>query len=272
MNTREVILRIILTTAVLVFFASDFAFIRKSFAAETNPIGITILYDNYVFREGTKAGWGFSCLVDHPEKRILFDTGNQCTTLFHNMKELGVSPTEVDLVVISHVHRTHAGGLCRFLEHNNKATVYMPASCPQHLVNQVNYAEGSPIRVDGPREIGEGVFLTGEMGSGTKEQSLILNTPQGLVIITGCAHPGIVSILEKAKEILPNRIYLVLGGCHLLGKSEEEIDKIMAEFRGLKVMKVGPTACTGHKNIQSFREEYGDAFVPMGVGRILRIE
>jgi 7,8-dihydropterin-6-yl-methyl-4-(beta-D-ribofuranosyl)aminobenzene 5'-phosphate synthase len=272
MNTRGVISRIVLITAVLVFFASGFAPIRESLAAETNPIGITILYDNYVFREGTKAGWGFSCLVEHPEKRVLFDTGNQCTTLFHNMNELGVSPTEVDLVVVSHAHRTHAGGLCRFLEQNKRATVYMPASCPQHLANRVNYAGGSTVRVREPREICEGVFLTGEMGSGTKEQSLILVTPQGLVIITGCAHPGIVNILEKAKEILPNRIYLVLGGFHLIGKSEEEIDKIMADFRRLKVMKVGPTACTGHKNIRSFREAYGDGFVQMGVGRTLEIQ
>jgi 7,8-dihydropterin-6-yl-methyl-4-(beta-D-ribofuranosyl)aminobenzene 5'-phosphate synthase len=272
MNTREVITRIILITAVVVFFASGFAPVRESLAAKTNPIGITILYDNHVFRDGTKTGWGFSCLVEHPEKAILFDTGNQPTTLFRNMNALGVSPTEVDLVVVSHVHRTHAGGLCRFLEQNNKVSVYMPTSCPQYLANQVNYAGSSTIRVDEPRKICEGVFLTGEMGNGTKEQSLILNTPQGLVIITGCAHPGIVNILEKAKEILPNRIYLVLGGFHLLGKSEEEIDKIMAEFRGLKVIKVGPTACTGQKNIESFREEYGDGFVRMGVGRTLRIE
>jgi 7,8-dihydropterin-6-yl-methyl-4-(beta-D-ribofuranosyl)aminobenzene 5'-phosphate synthase len=272
MNTRNLISRIILVPAGLVFVISVFAFIQKPLAAERNPITITILYDNDVARQGTEPGWGFSCLVEAPEETILFDTGSQCTKLFRNMNELGVNPQDVDQVVISQEHSTPAGGLCPFLEKNHKVTVYVPASFSGHRVREVEYAGAGVQRVDAPVEICEDAFLTGEMGARTKEQSLILNTPQGLVVITGCAHPGIVSILERARQILPNRIYLVLGGFHLLGKSKEDMDKIMAGFRRLGVMRVAPTACTGHRNMELFREEFGDGFVRVGVGRTLKIQ
>lgn len=269
---RGLISRIILIVVGLIFMTSVLAPIEKPLAAEARQIRISILYDHYVFLEGTKAGWGFSCLVEGPEKTILFDAGNQCTTLFHNVNKLGVTSKDVDLVVVSHKHRTHTGGLCPFLEQNKRVTVYVPASGTDYLVKEVERTGARAKRVDEPIEICEDAFLTGEMGFRTKEQSLILNTAQGLVVVTGCAHPGIIKTLERAKAMLSNRIYLALGGFHLLGKSEEEIGKIITEFRRLKVMKVGPTACTGHRNIELFREEYGDAFVQMGVGKTLRIE
>ena len=127
------------------------------------------------------------------------------------------------------------------------------------------------IPVDKPVEICKNVFLTGEMGSRVIEQSLVVNTDRGMIVITGCAHPGIVEILKKAKEIIDNDIYLVLGGFHLLEKSEKEIQEIIKKFKKLGVQRVGATHCTGDKAISLFKRAFGDNYVQMGVGKVVRI-
>ena len=104
-----------------------------------------------------------------------------------------------------------------------------------------------------------------EMG----EQSLIVNTSQGLIVITGCSHPGIVNVLKRAKMIVNRKVYLVFGGFHLKENSDEEIMEIVSDLKDLGVLKVGPTHCTGDKAIELFKKEYGDDFVQMGVGRVI---
>lgn len=243
----------------------------NSYGPEENPITITTIYDNYIFSEGLKTDWGFSCIIKGTEKTILFDTGTKSDILFHNINKLNVNPKDVELVAISHIHGDHTGGLFAFLDENNKVTVYLPASFPDEFVSRVEKAGAKVVPVDKSVEICKGVSLTGEMGVQIKEQSLILNTSKGLVVITGCAHPGIVDIVKKAKEVVDKKIYLVCGGFHLLSKSEDEVKEIISEFKDLGVMKVGATHCTGDKAIELFKEAYKDNFVQMGVGKVIRI-
>lgn len=236
---------------------------------ESGSIKITILYDNYCALEGTKTDWGFSCLVEGADKTILFDTGTQGDILWHNIKALKVDIDKVDLIVISHMHGDHTGGLNSVLEKNPRVTVYLPASAPEAFVQGVQKAGASVERAKDPQEISRNVYLTGEMRGPANEQSLFLETSQGLVIVTGCAHPGIVSIIKKAMEIIPKKPYAVLGGFHLGGKSKEEILAIIQEFRKAGVSKCGPTHCTGDQAIGLFKEEYGQDFLAMGTGRVL---
>jgi 7,8-dihydropterin-6-yl-methyl-4-(beta-D-ribofuranosyl)aminobenzene 5'-phosphate synthase len=243
----------------------------NSYGPEENPITITTIYDNYIFNEGPKTDWGFSCIIKGTEKTILFDTGTKSDILFHNINKLNVNPKDVELVAISHIHGDHTGGLFAFLDENNKVTVYLPASFPDEFVSRVEKAGAKVVPVDKSVEICKGVSLTGEMGIQIKEQSLILNTSKGLVVITGCAHPGIVDIVKRAKEVVDKKIYLVCGGFHLMNKSEDEVKEIIREFKVLGVMKVGATHCTGDKAIELFKEAYKENFVQMGVGKIIRI-
>jgi 7,8-dihydropterin-6-yl-methyl-4-(beta-D-ribofuranosyl)aminobenzene 5'-phosphate synthase len=243
----------------------------NSYGPEENPITITTIYDNYIFNEGPKTDWGFSCIIKGTEKTILFDTGTKSDILFHNINKLNVNPKDVELVAISHIHGDHTGGLFAFLDENNKVTVYLPASFPDEFVSRVEKAGAKVVPVDKSVEICKGIFLTGEMGIQIKEQSLILNTSKGLVVITGCAHPGIVDIVKRAKEVVDKKIYLVCGGFHLMNKSEDEVKEIIREFKDLGVMKVGATHCTGDKAIELFKEAYKENFVQMGVGKIIRI-
>jgi len=91
---------------------------------------ITIIYDNEVWKEGLRADWGFSCLVEAYNKKILFDTGANGSILLDNMRKLDINPTEIDDVFISHAHWDHTGGLLDFLG-INPAKVYIPFSCQE---------------------------------------------------------------------------------------------------------------------------------------------
>lgn len=235
------------------------------------PIKFTILYDNYLFKEGTKADWGFSCLIEGTEKTILFDTGTHSEILLHNVAQLGVNLKKVDQIVISHNHGDHTGGLFSVLDIKHDIPVYLPVSFPSDFVSRVENKKAKVISVDKPLEICSDVYLTGEMGDRIKEQSLIINTSKGLVIVTGCSHQGIVNILKRAQEMFDKQIYLVFGGFHLMAKSDAELKEIIHSFKEIGVMKCGATHCTGDKAIAMFKEAYGKDYVPMGTGKVLEI-
>jgi 7,8-dihydropterin-6-yl-methyl-4-(beta-D-ribofuranosyl)aminobenzene 5'-phosphate synthase len=232
---------------------------------------ITVLYDNYVFAEGTKADWGFACLIEGTEKTILFDTGGKPEVLMHNVEQLKVDLQQVDLIAISHNHWDHTGGLLKVLEKRPNVDVYLPYSFPYSFVRQVEGAGARVVPVKESRKLCNNIFLTGEMGDEIKEQSLILDTPKGLVIVTGCSHQGIVNILKRAKEILHKNIFLVFGGFHLMGHSPAQVEEIIREFKKLGVEKCGATHCTGDEAIRMFREAYGKNYVRIGAGRVLKM-
>jgi 7,8-dihydropterin-6-yl-methyl-4-(beta-D-ribofuranosyl)aminobenzene 5'-phosphate synthase len=237
--------------------------------AGEGDIKITILYDNTAAVPATEADWGFACLVEGMEKTILFDTGTKPEVFFHNVEALDVDLAAVDLVVISHEHGDHTGSLARVLEQHPGLPVYHPVSFSDQFVSLVATRGGTSIPVAEPIEIIPDVSLTGQMGGDIKEQSLILRTGDGLVVITGCSHPGIVEILERTKQILDEDIFMVFGGFHLMRHSDEQMNAIIESFKRLGVQKCGATHCTGEHQITMLQDAYGDNFVPMGTGRVL---
>jgi len=238
---------------------------------EKKSIKFTILYDNYVFKEGTKSDWGFSCLIEGTEKTILFDTGGKSDVLFHNIDQLKVNLSEVEQIVISHIHWDHTGGLLSVLDKNPDVQVYLPISFPKDFVKKVESKKARVVSVDEPLEICKNVFLTGEMGDQIKEQSLIVNTSKGLIVVTGCSHQGIVNIIKRAKEMLNKDVCLVFGGFHLMRHSDEDVKNIIKQFKDLGVVKCGATHCTGDRAIELFKKAYGKNYVPMGTGKVLKI-
>jgi 7,8-dihydropterin-6-yl-methyl-4-(beta-D-ribofuranosyl)aminobenzene 5'-phosphate synthase len=236
--------------------------------AGSRAIQITVLYDNYTLSERCRTGWGFSCIITGTEKCILFDTGANADLLLENMDKLQVRAQDVNLVVISHDHPDHTVGLYSFLGRHSNALVYLPSTASAKLVQGVE-SRGAKIQMpDNALQICEGVHLTDSTFKGNVEQSLVLDTTEGLVVVTGCAHPGIVEIVKKAKQTLNKDVYLVLGGFHLLGLSDSQIQRIIQQLRDLGVRKVGPSHCTGERPIELFKQEYREDFVPIGVGRI----
>ncbi len=240
-------------------------------AQDADNYMVTILYDNTVSQEGLKSDWGFACTIEGAEKTILFDTGTKPEILYYNIEQLNIDINGIGQVILSHNHGDHSGGLLSFLEDNNDVTVYLPYTTPETFEEKVKKAGAEVRRENDPVEICENIYLTGEMGSRIKEQSFIFDTEAGLVVLTGCAHPGIVDIVKKAKEILNKDVYFVFGGFHLMQHSEEQVNSIISDFKDLGVKKVGATHCTGDKQIEMFRKAFGDNFVELGVGRIIEI-
>ena len=199
---------------------------------------LTIVYDNES-KPGLKSDWGFSCLIENTEK-ILFDTGADSEILLYNMKQLKINPKDIDVVVLSHNHWDHTGGLKGFMEANeNRAKIYQPRDFSK------------------PAKISQGICSTGALGMLIKEQSLVVNTKKGNIIIAGCAHPGLENIIDKAKEL--GRIYGIMGGFHGFSKLEklEEIELI------------APCHCTQHK--QEIKEKYSTNYKEIKAGSIIEI-
>ncbi|MBN2093438.1 MBL fold metallo-hydrolase, partial [candidate division KSB1 bacterium] len=232
--------------------------IQVSFAADAPAFKLTILYDNYITQPETKAEWGFAGLIEGGEKTILFDTGNSPEILTHNIKTLGIDLTRIDQIVISHTHQDHTGGLMTVLTKNPDVTVYLPNSFPMQFEQQIQQAGAKVIKVKESMEICQNVFSTGELGDVIPEQSLVMNLPQGLVVLTGCAHPGIVHITEKAKTLFRKEIYLLIGGFHLNRKSDTELKQIIDALKHLGVKYVAPTHCTGDAAISAFKQAFGE--------------
>jgi 7,8-dihydropterin-6-yl-methyl-4-(beta-D-ribofuranosyl)aminobenzene 5'-phosphate synthase len=240
----------------------------ESTLSSTESLTITIVYDNNPYDGRLKAAWGFAALVSYNDHILLFDTGGDGPTLIENMLTLQIDPIQIESVVLSHAHGDHTGGLSALLEHGTRPTVYLPPSLSATFKNQVSKTT-EVIEVTPGLSITEGVFTTGEMGRSTPEQALVIQTDQGLVIITGCAHPGIVEIVEQARTLMGGQVRLVLGGFHLRSKSETEIDGILRAFGLLGVEQVAPCHCTGDRAIAMFAAEYGENFVQAGVGKVI---
>jgi len=232
-----------------------------------NQIIITVIYDNYSASPDFRSDWGFSCLIEGKEKTILFDTGTNPDIFRDNLEKLEIDLRKIDMIVISHNHGDHTGGLPYLIRQKVMAPLYIPFSVKDEFSRQFPELSSILITVTDPVEICDGVYLTGEMGTGIKEQSLILETEEGLVIITGCSHPGIQHILHKTKEISEDPIHLVMGGFHMLNHSTAEIENIIEQFIHLGVIRSGPTHCTGDKAIQLFKKAYKTDFFKLGSGR-----
>jgi 7,8-dihydropterin-6-yl-methyl-4-(beta-D-ribofuranosyl)aminobenzene 5'-phosphate synthase len=232
-------------------------------------VTIIVTYDNNPYDDRLRTAWGFSCLIRLAERTILFDTGGDSSILLYNMKQLQIDPKEIDMVVLSHIHSDHVGGLSGILDQNSDVTVYVPASFPRSLKEEVRRYGAEVQEVEEPRELFDGVYTTGELNGGVREQSLIVSTDQGLVIITGCAHPGVLNVLRKAREIAGDKVHLVLGGFHLGGASASEIESIIDGFEQIGVTRVAPCHCSGDTARELFREHYGEGYIECGVGRTI---
>ena len=232
---------------------------------------IIVTYDNNPYKRGLETAWGFSCVVTGPEKTILFDTGGGGPLLMRNMEKLRIDPKKIDVIVLSHIHGDHVGGLNSFLERNSEVSVYVPKSFPKKFKDNVTAHGAKIIEVRKSLQIFKNLYSTGELGTWVYEQSLITHTDKGIIVITGCAHPGVVNIVSSAKGLIKDDVLLVVGGFHLMGESKGKIEKIISSFRKLAVRYVGPCHCSGDTARQLFAKEYQRYFIDVGVGKVINI-
>lgn len=227
----------------------------------------TIVYDNETLDPTLASAWGFACLVGDD---LLFDTGGDAQRLLVNMEKMGINPLGIGTVVLSHAHGDHTGGLGGLLNTGVRPTVYVPRSFSRRFKADVR-ALTALVEVEGPEEIRPGIHTTGEVGSRLVEQALAVETTSGVVVVTGCAHPGVVEMVRRAKESVGGEVALVMGGFHLGSARRRRVERIIADFRDLGVQQAAPCHCTGNRATRTFAKEYGDDFVKVGAGLVLTI-
>ncbi len=229
------------------------------------PVTFTVLFDDHAARPGVQAGHGFSCLVSGLEKTVLFDTGSHGDILLSNMKALMIEPGQIDAVVISHGHGDHTGGLVEFLGQNPAVSVYHPATCTGAFVRAAAEAGAALAPVEAAVAVCAGLFVTRPSGDPC-ESALLVETTRGRVLLTGCAHPGIVEMVKAASDLAGEPVRVVMGGFHLLSSSAGQVDRVVQGLKDLGVWSCGPAHCTGEAATTRMKEAFGAGAIEMGVG------
>ena len=233
-------------------------------------VQITVVCDNYEQVAGLETSWGFSCVIDTPQKSILFDTSGDGAILLSNLDKLDIAPQDIDMVVLSHDHWDHTGGVSDFLARNSQLPVYVVAAFSGGTKQLIEAAGGQLVEVSQPREIAPGVFSTGQVPGAPPEQALVVQTDDGLVVVTGCAHPGVVNMVKAAMKVCEGNVHLVMGGFHMMQMSSRQIHEVIDQLQELAVEQAAPCHCSGDQTRQLFAEELGEDFVKVGIGARLK--
>ncbi len=230
---------------------------------------ITYLYDNTTVTGGTKPDWGFSCLIQGNGKTVLFDTGANPDILRANIAALHLDPSLIQAVVFSHEHADHTGGI-EAIGKRPGLPAFFPATFGEAVRAAFTKQGFNLVPVSKATAVLPGFATSDEMGTQIHEEALVGEVSDGLVVVVGCAHPGIIPMLTQISASRKRPIYMVLGGFHLLQTPTEEVKRIVGEFKALNIAYAGPTHCTGDEAIRLFRAAYGAHFISGGVGTVVR--
>lgn len=243
--------------------------------AQEDPINykITIVYNNVPGDTSLdlKTALGFAAWIEFGDDAILFDTGGDFVNLGDNIEKLKIDYKVLKTVFISHNHWDHVYGIPTAMG-ISKATakVYAPSKAAKSILEQ--YPRMTIEGVVEAKEIIPNIWSTGEMdavyrGIHFTEQSMIINKDEGIYIITGCSHPGIVNIVKKCKELFPNKnIKFLTGGFHLNRMQADEVLKICDELKELGVEKIAASHCTGKESIELIHKEFKENFIELNLG------
>ena len=268
---------------------------------------ITVGVDN-IAANGLKGEWGLSLFIEYGENKILLDTGGSGLFL-KNYEKLGIDIADVDYAVLSHAHCDHANGMPVFFEHNSKAKFYVSENTAADCYGQILFVKfycGIPkslmsgyadriVKVPGFYEITDGVYIVGHKAGGypdvgkkghmlrkssgvwrpddlCHEQSLVLDTDKGLVILNSCSHAGPEIIMAEVSEAFPDKkIYGYLGGLHLWDRPESDIREAARVFKQSGVQYVATGHCTKDRAFNILKEELGDNIEQFRTGLVIEV-
>jgi 7,8-dihydropterin-6-yl-methyl-4-(beta-D-ribofuranosyl)aminobenzene 5'-phosphate synthase len=241
--------------------------------AHAAELEIRIVYDNTAAEPGLQADWGFAAAVDWRGRRILFDGGARPEVLKQNLAKLSIPPQSFEALVLSHAHHDHSGGLFQDNFHRPGAPLFLLARFPPALAQSAEASGLNPRRIEGSREIVPGIYTTGTVEGTPPEQALVIETGQGIIVLTGCSHPGVVMMVEAALKQRPaGAVRLLAGGFHMLKESPAAIREAIQRLRSLGVQSIAPTHCTGEQAMAMFREAFGARCLSAGAGKRLTLD
>ena len=239
----------------------------------TSSLTVKLVAEGSTALDRKRFRWGLSFAIGDD---ILFDTFGDAKIFGHNLKAMNIDGAKIRHVVISHDHWDHLAGLWPFLEEHKNLTVYLCPGFSSQTKTRVASLAGTVIEAAEGLKIKNDIYTTGAIrgvyeGKDIAEQAVVIKTEQGLVVLTGCAHPGIVSIVEAVKKHFTEPLFLVAGGFHLKGSPEDEVKKAAQLLRSLGVQKVAPLHCTGVRAVQLLRETFGKNFIHMKEGEEIEL-
>lgn len=272
---------------------------------------IYVLCDDYAgYNSRFIAQHGISILIDSDSTRILFDTGQSSDTVLRNMKVLNINPSSINLIFLSHCHYDHTGGLLKILEKINRRTpvIAHPTIFRKNLYYKpflrnvgIPYTKSELENVGGEFiltksfvKIAENIYSTGEVErnpiyEGEKftytlidekivldkmmdDMSIIIKIDDGIGIITGCSHAGIINIVNHSiKKMKTDRVKVIIGGLHLINMDERRILDIARRLKSMRVEKIYAGHCTGIYSHHIFREVFGENYQILYSGKIINL-
>ena len=241
---------------------------------------LTVIVDN-IPQEPLHGEWGLSILAAHRGSSILIDAG--ASGLFaENMRALGLSIRDVDCAMLSHAHYDHANGMVRFFQENATAKFYLRESAQENCYARylifrkyiglsrhvlTDYKDRI-VHVSGDYLLSDGAYLIGHKTPGlSQEQSLVLETERGLLIVNCCSHGGVVNIIREVRETFPGKhVYGYIGGFHLFNKSDAEIRAVAQNIRATGLEFVCTGHCTGQRAYDILKQTLGNRLHHLHVG------
>ncbi len=262
------------------------------FSTIVPAVNLVVLVENTVNASGLYGEQGLSFWLETPDTQILFDTG-QSDLILRNAHMLGVPLETLDVIALSHGHYDHSGGLQAVLNIAPEAQVlmhpdamkakfsrrgegqYRDISMP-HLDEAAIRRGGHELLYTGaPTVIRQGFYLTGPIPRATDfettggaffqdvegqrpdqlidDQALFFEAPEGIVLILGCAHSGVVNTMHYVAELTrQNRFYCVMGGMHLKNATRNRLDETLQAFHDYDVQWIGLAHCTGTRAVAEF--------------------
>jgi 7,8-dihydropterin-6-yl-methyl-4-(beta-D-ribofuranosyl)aminobenzene 5'-phosphate synthase len=243
---------------------------------DQNSILVKMIYNNTGNNSNFRKDWGLAMWIEENNNAVFFDTGGNPKIFWKNIQAAGIDVSKLSVIIISHNHLDHTLGIPIILEKTGyKPVIYVPAADVEDFRSKYNRATIKPVH--NAQHITGSIWSTGEMkaslnNDAISEQSIIILQGKMAYIFTGCAHQGIIAIVEKTKSLHPDKdIALLAGGFHLLDHTIEQLRDISEKLNTLEVKKIAPSHCTGDKAIAFFRSEWKERFIDFNIGDDFKI-
>ena len=270
---------------------------------------VTCIIDDRVPSDsGLRAEHGASFAIRSGEHTVLFDTGTSAKVLLGNLSRLGFSPEQIDALILSHAHNDHTGGLAGLLERVQGIPCYAHPDLFRERYRETKsghkqvgpsstenwLAKRTDLRFNAePVEVVPGLWTTGEITDRSHPEgrsprhavrqgadwipdpyrddlSVVLKTGDGLVLVCGCCHAGLLNVLAQVRQTFGQDPIAVIGGIHLTSADAPTLEQVVAELRRFGPPHLWLGHCTGDRAYQTLKNEFGDRVSPCQAGTVIQ--